>query len=137
MGMHCCKTAGGGIVVESRLAGAVQGVASIAAEVIPVADDGVCSRDANDGLVGEGAEGIVEERGYACGVMGFDLATECIIRERDCRCVVGVDGVGKATPDVVGIVGCYAARPDALRELAIGSVGVRWALAIGIYFVCH
>ena len=69
--------------------------------------------------------------------MGFNLTTEGIVGERDRRRAVRIDGVGKAAPVVVGIVGDNATSPGALRELAVGSIGVGRPFAVGIDFVGH
>lgn len=58
---HRGEAAGGGVVGESRLADAVEGIASVAAEGVVVALDRVRSGDADDSLVGDRAEAVVEE----------------------------------------------------------------------------
>ena len=120
-----------------RLADAIERVTSVASEVVVEAVYAVRARDTDDGFVGERAEGVVEEGGQACGVTGFGLAAESIVRKRNCRSTIRVDCVGKVAPVVVGVIGCYATRPDATRELAVRGVGVGRALAIGIDFVGH
>ena len=55
------KAAGGGIVSESRLADAVQGVTSVATEAVVEALNDVSARDAEDRLVGDHAEVVIKE----------------------------------------------------------------------------
>ena len=79
-----------------------------------MADDGVCSGDADNGFVGDGAEGVVKECGYASCVMGFGLTAKRVVGKRDRWRAVRIDGVREATPCVIGVVGYYAASPDTL-----------------------
>ena len=69
--------------------------------------------------------------------MGFNLTAKGIVDERDRGCIIGVDGVREAAPVVVGVVGDDAACPGALRELAVGSIGVGRPFAVGIDLVSH
>ena len=69
--------------------------------------------------------------------MRFGLTAERIVGKGDCRRVVRIDHVCQIAPVVVGVVGRYAASPCAARELAVGGVGVGWAVTIGIDLVGH
>ena len=119
------------------MASVVERVASVAAEGVVEALNCVRARNADHGFVGERAEGVVNECGYAGGIMSFSLTAKGIVRKRDCRSTIRVDGVGKAAPVVIGIVGYDAARPGALRKLAVGGVAVGRPLAVGIDLVGH
>ena len=119
------------------MASAIERVPFIATKGIVVALDCVRAGDADHGFVGEGTEGIVEEGGYACGIAGFGLMAKGVVGEGDCRRVVRIDSVGKTAPVVVGVIGCYATRPDAAGELAVRGVGVCRAFTIGVDFVGH
>ena len=91
--LHHRETARGGIVGEGRLADAVESIAERTTEAVVVALNRVRSGDADDRLVGEGAEVIVEAYRNSCGVVGFDLPPCAVVGERYRRRAVGVDGV--------------------------------------------
>ena len=98
---------------------------------------GVGSCNADNSLVGGRAEGIIEERGYACDISGFGLTTKAIVRNGDSWGAVGVDCIGEVAPVIVRVVGSYSARPSALREFAVGGVGVCRTFAVGVNLVGH
>ncbi len=58
-----------------------------------------------------------------------------VVGERDGRSAVGVDGVSQGAVVVIAVRRDNPASPGAGRELAVGSVGVRWPLPVGVDLV--
>ena len=135
--LHGCEAAGGGIVGEGRLADAVEGIASVAAEGVVEALDRVGARDTDDGFVGEGAEVIVSERRDACRVNSTDLLASAVVDERDRRGIIGIDRVRERSVRIVGVRRDDAAGPGARREFAVGGIVVSRTLSVGVDLVRH
>ena len=112
-----------------------KGIASIAAKIVVEALDRVRSRDSDDRLVGDRAEVIISERRHTCGVNCLNLPPCAAVGERYRRRAVGVDGVSQGAVVVIAVRRDNPASPGAGRELAVGSVGVRWPLPVGVDLV--
>ena len=119
------------VVLDYRHAGAVDGVARAAPEVVVVALEslGVEPRHL---LAHERAKSVVREFRRANCVNGVRLPPKGVVHERDRGRPVGVRRVCEAVPAVVGIRRHDAARPCARREVAAVGICVRRAIAVGV-----
>ena len=70
---------------------------------------------------------------------GIDEVADAVVRHGDGRgdTVVVIFGARQIARVVVRVVGCNATRPGATGEFAVGRVGVRRALAVGVHLVRH
>ena len=91
-------------------------------------------------LVGAMAVDVVsvEVRHDTCGCR-VDEVANAVVGHGDGRgdTVVVIFGARQIARVVVRVVGCNATRPGATGEFAVGRVGVRRALAVGVHLVRH